>query len=335
MGMFIIKCDHCGASLHVNDEADSVVCEYCGDKTMINKTNPNIPTPPQQYNNDYSSSNNNQQNYNVPQNNYNGYSNQNNTKKSKKKKKNGVKILLYVFFTLIIIASSVIFYVDYTKEPEEPEIYDSLPSEIQTTETQEVQVEAATIKMAPDVDLDEERRKYNNPEIIGRLEIPDLFNVLVTKTDNNKYYLSHSVKKEYDIRGTEFLDFRLTPTSKQVNIYGHNTRDEKIKVAFLKLEKFLKKDFFDENQYIIFQYDGGKSVYKILAIKEIRDTNNEHMYVDYTGQTFVEHVQKMTTGEGVNNYRDIYYDENSEIIVLQTCSHHWDNAFYTIIGVKI
>ena len=59
------------------------------------------------------------------------------------------------------------------------------------------------------------------------------------------------VNKKYDIRGSEFLDYRVEPTSKQVNIYGHNTRDNRIKVAFIKLEKFIDQDFFNKNQYII------------------------------------------------------------------------------------
>ena len=33
--------------------------------------------------------------------------------------------------------------------------------------------------------------------------------------------------------------------------------------------------------------------------------------------------------------RDVYYDEHSEIIILQTCSHHLDNSYYIITGIKI
>ncbi len=250
------------------------------------------------------------------------------------------KKILYVVFTLIIVASAIVLYIDYTNKPdeEEPEIYQPTLSEVEVKEEekQEKVVEKTTIKMAPDLDLNAQRKKYNNNEIIGRLEIPDLFNVLVAKTNNNEFYLHHAVDKSSDVRGTEFLDYRVSPTSKQVNIYGHNTRDQNIKVAFLKLEKFLDKSFFDKNPYIIFQYDGGKSIYKIVAIKEVYDSNKEHLNVSYTGQQFLNHVKNMTTGNGVRNSRsDVEITEDSEIIVLQTCSHHWDNAYYTVIGVKI
>ena len=247
------------------------------------------------------------------------------------------KKLLYVFFSLIIIASLVVFIVDYNNRKNEDslEIYEPTPSEISVTEKEEVVVEKATIKMAPDVDLEAERKKNNNNDIIGRLEIPDLFNVLVVKGDDNSFYLNHDVKKNYDIRGTEFLDYRVNPLSKQVNIYGHNSRDPNIKVAFLKLEKFLDKDFFNNNEYIVFQYDGGKSIYKIKAMREIYETNVEHLYVDYTGSDFVNHVNKLTGEDGLIYSRNIEINENSEILVLQTCSHHWNKALYIITAVKV
>lgn len=251
--------------------------------------------------------------------------------------KNKKKTFLYIFFTLIIIASGVVFYLDTQKKEEEPDIYKPLPSEIIVDEKDkhEVQVESALLNLAPDANFAHEREYYNNNDIIGRLEIPNLFNILVTKTTDNEYYLYNSIEKKKDIRGTEFLDFRVTPTSKQVNIYGHNTRDVKIQVSFLKLEKFLDKTFFDQNPYVVFQYEGGKSFYKILAMKEVYETNTEHLYVNYTGQAFVDHVNRMTSGEGLINKRDVPFDENSEILVLQTCSHHWDKALYTLIAVKI
>lgn len=319
MGLVVRMCNRCGSSMTVDSESNEAYCEKCKYEMYNNVNN---------YQNNIQ--NNNQQ---TPINNINN--------NKKRKKKNNKKLFLYILFSIVIIASAIVFYIDYTERNKVPkeyeELFEKLPSEIETKEEDKnsTQIESALLNLAPDVDLNAERARNNNNEIIGRLEIPDLFNVLVTKGSNNDFYLSHAVNKKYDIRGTEFLDYRLTTTSKQLNIYGHNTRDEKIKVAFLKLEKFLKQDFFDSNPYIVFQHDGGKNIYKILAIKEIRETNNEHMHIEYTGNAFVEHVNRMTTGEGIYHTRNVNYDENSEILVLQTCSHHWKNGFYTIVAVKI
>ncbi len=248
------------------------------------------------------------------------------------------KKLLYAFFILLMIVSGVFYYLESTKEEETPEIYEPTPSEIEVKEEdkQEEVVESLSIKMAPDVDLAKKRKEHNNNEIVGRLEIPDLINVLVVKTKDNSFYLNHNVDRKYDIRGSEFLDYRVNTNSKQINIYGHNTRDTNIKVAFLKLEKFLDKSFFEKNQYIVFQQDNGKKIYKIIAMKEVNEeANAEHLIVDYTGSKFVEHLKKMTTGKGIIYSRSVPYDENSEIIVLQTCSHRGTKKLFTIVGVRI
>lgn len=330
MDLIDIKCKNCGANLKVSPDSDVITCLQCQTSFNIRENS---------FNNNM---NNNQNNMNYNQNNYypnNNGMNPNNGKNNikKKKKKNAKKIFLYIFFILLIIASGIVYYIDYQNRQKEPEIYESLPSEIKvdSNELQDAQVGQRILKLAPDVNLEHERQYYHNNDIIGRLEIPELFNVLVTKGTDNSFYLSHSVTKEYDIRGTEFIDYRVTPTSKQVNVYGHNTRDINIKVSFMKLEKFLDKQFFDDNEYVVFQHDGGKNFYRILSIKEVRQENNEHMAVNKVGQDFVNHVQAITTGEGVFNSRSIPYNENSEIIVLQTCSHHWDNAFYIVTAVKI
>lgn len=248
------------------------------------------------------------------------------------------KKILYVFFVLVIIASGAFYYIEANKTPEEPEIYDPTPSEIDVDESdkQTIIIDSLSIKMAPDVDLAAKRKENNNNDIIGRLEIPDLFNVLVVKGTNNSFYLNHAVNKSYDIRGSEFLDYRQTVKSKQLNIYGHNTRDQKIKVAFLKLEKFLDKSFFEKNQYIAFQHDGGKNIYKIIAMKEVDEVKDaEHTTITYTGKDYVNHIKRMTSGNGLIFSRDVEYDENSEIIILQTCSHRGNKKLFTLIGVRI
>lgn len=254
--------------------------------------------------------------------------------------KKSVKKILSFVFVLIISVSAVVLYKEYTKEPEEIEIYKPTPAEIEVKEEEKKEeiIEDEKIKMAPDVDLTKERAKYNNNDIIGRLELPNLFNVLLVKGSNNDYYLSHSISKEYDIRGSEFIDYRVNANSKQINVYGHNSRDEKIQVPFLKLAKKIEADdmkYFKENPYIILQHDGGKSVYKIFAIKQVYRSNVEHMNVSTTGQEFVQHIKNITTGEGTIYSESIDYDENSDIIVLQTCSHDWNNALYLIVGIKI
>lgn len=248
-------------------------------------------------------------------------------------KKKTRRIIILLFSALIICASFILLYLNFTKTTKEEE---PAPQEIIVKEEDKKEVEIEeneTIKMSPDTDLEAERINHNNNDIVGRLEIPDLFNILIVRGTDNSYYLDHGIdSKKYEYKGSEFLDYRLDVNSKQLNFYGHNTVDKSINVPFLKLEQFLDKNFFDNNQYIIFQFDGGKKIYKIAAIKEIT-TDYEHMDVFYTGNDFVNHVNKLTSDTIFK--RDVPYNPDSEIIVLQTCSHHLKDAYYIITGIRI
>ena len=239
--------------------------------------------------------------------------------------------IIFIIMLIVVIISIVFMYVENDNNKVK---YTDTPNEIivEEEEKEEVIVEGKKYLFAPDIDLNKARSDNNNNEIVGRLEVPDLFNILVSKTTNNDYYLDYSVKRERDIKGSEFLDFRTSPTDKQVNVYGHNSRDPNLKVPFLRLESFLEKEFFDSHPYIVLQHDTGKNYYKIMNIKEVV-TDLEHMNVDLTGSAFKNHLDIIKSNSMYS--RNVPYDENSEIIILQTCSHHLDNAYYIITGIKI
>lgn len=245
------------------------------------------------------------------------------------------KKILRIIFILIILVSGAYFAYDYFKPVELPEALKESKSaiDVKDSDKKEYKLEDGSIfKLSPDVDLNQKRKEHNNNEIIGRLEVPGMFNVLVVKGKNNTFYLDHDVNKKYEIKGTEFLDYRLNVNSNQINIYGHNTRDPRIKVPFQKLTKFLEKKYFDENPYIVFQTDYGREYYKIINIKEVT-TDKEHMLINYSGQEFVKHINKLLSNS--IQKRNVYYDENSKIMVLQTCSYTYDNAFYIITAIKL
>lgn len=245
--------------------------------------------------------------------------------------KKPLRIILIIFCIILVGVSGYLFYKDLTYKDK---IYEPALNDIKVDDSEKtpVAIEHEVIKMSPDVDLAAQRLYYNNNDIIGRLEIPDLFNILVVNGIDNKYYLNKDLYKKSNVKGNEFLDYRLKPDAKQVNIYGHNSRDPNVQVPFLRLEKYIDKDFFDNNPYIIWQYDGGKRIYKISVWKEIQ-TDREHMIVDTSGATFLGHVSKLLSNS--TYIRSVPYDVNSNIIILQTCSHHLSNAFYLLIGIEI
>ena len=265
--------------------------------------------------------------------NYN-YNNNNN-----KKNNNGMRTFLYIFFFFLIVASGVILFYVITNPTTiiyTPPETEEAPEElfVDDKEKYKIKINGEVVKMSPDVDIAQERINHNNQDIIARLEVPDMFNILVVRGSDNKLYLDHSIDaRAYDYKGSSFMDYRVDTNSNQINIYGHNSRDVNIQVPLMRLEKFLEKSYFDENPYIILQFENGKRVYKIAAITEVYNDNLEHMRVNKVGADFVNHIQTILSNP--INSRPTTINQNSKVIILQTCSHHLDNAVYLITGVAI
>lgn len=178
------------------------------------------------------------------------------------------------------------------------------------------------------VDLKSVREKYDNYEIVAELYVPDLFDVYIANHGDNDYYLDHNLYRKYDIKGAEYMDYRVNVHSRQINIYGHNSQT--FNIPFRKLEKMLKKDFFDSHPYMILSYDEGEAVYEVISVKEV-STDHEHMKVNVDNmKDHIDHLKKDSIYT-----RDVEYDENSNILVLQTCSFAHKNHYYVFTAVEI
>ena len=101
-------------------------------------------------------------------------------------------------------------------------------------------------------DTNEVKQSTKNKDIIGKIKIPgtNIDNDLVQST-NNEYYLDHSADGKSDYKGSIFMDYRNTLYDRKLLIYGHNSKTLK-DVPFHELEKYLNKDFYPLNVYIIY-----------------------------------------------------------------------------------
>ncbi len=244
-----------------------------------------------------------------------------------KNKKKLTIIITAILVLLAIIITSLLLLFKNNKETLAPNEIKSEPETKEIIKTEEVEI---NIEMSEDIDLSKMRKQYGNNQIVGRLEIPGLFNIIIVQAKDNTYYLDHSINKKKDVKGTEFMDYRNTTLDKQINIYGHNSRTYDI--PFRKLENFKKNDFFNQHQYIIYQTDQAKRIYQILAIKEISGVF-EHMKINKEGKEFVEHVDLLK--RNAIQKRDLKYDENSNLLVLQTCSYGKKKTYYVITAIEI
>ena len=211
------------------------------------------------------------------------------------------------------------------------------PTEIIEDKTEEKKPETQPEENTPYENiLPSVRTQYNNENILGKIEIPNVnINAYVTRSNDNSFYLSHNYYNQYDTGGAPFFDYRNTDllNNQQINIYGHNSKRQE--VPFNNLEAFIDEYNFKNNNNIYLSIDQKLMHYKIIAIKIVDDTNNEHMKVIFRGkEDFLSHIRRLLQDT-------LYKDDNIEIsatdriLVLQACHYNPPGTYIIVIGKEI
>lgn len=176
-------------------------------------------------------------------------------------------------------------------------------------------------------DLNYYKDYYLNEDIIGSLKIKDTkIDTLLVKSNNNEYYLNHSINREYDIKGTIFVDYRTNLNSKQINIYGHNSKEYDL--PFKELEKFKDKAFYDSHKMI--EIWNGKDVinYEIFSVQIVED-NSEHMNINKVDEKHLEKLSNSIYNTGVSA------STLDQILILQTCNYNPKNTYILVIAKRV
>ena len=193
------------------------------------------------------------------------------------------------------------------------------------------------ISMVEDRKLEENKQNklkdyqdyYNNDDIIARLSIDGTnLDTLLVQTTNNKFYLNHTLYKTKDIKGSNFIDYRTSLNSKQINIYGHNSR--KGNMLFTELEKYLNKDFYKEHKYINL-WDGKTTMVYEVASVYIDIKEHEHIIVNPVNRK--DHIDKLSQASIYKT--DIDLKEDDDLIILQTCYYKPKNSYLVLVAKRI
>ena len=150
---------------------------------------------------------------------------------------------------------------------------------------------------------------------------------LLVKANDNEYYLNHSIRNEYDIIGSIFVDYRTDLNSKQINIYGHNSNV--YDVIFKKLENYLDNKYYSDHKYIELWDGDKKSIYEIFSVQIV---SNDYEHYDVDTDDWENHINTL------NN--SIYEIKNKatpkdEILVIQTCLYNPTNSLLLINAKKV
>ena len=253
---------------------------------------------------------------------------------SKKRKiKQIINYILIFLIPLVTIISIVISYNYYLNKEKELQIKTIKKNEKTAKTKQKEKYVEPYVNELPGA-----RQTYNNQNIMGRIEIPNMnINNYVTRTTDNSYYLNYNLYNVYDQIGAPFFDYRNTNlnTDKQINIYGHNTQNDKIldKLPFTNLEQYTNQDVFNTNRDIYLYIDERKVHYEIIAIKIIT-TDIEHMKVQFTdNKDFLEHTKKLLSNSLYT--RDTNITKKDRLLVLQICHYNPMGSYLLVIAKEV
>jgi sortase B len=185
--------------------------------------------------------------------------------------------------------------------------------------------------------LNDYRSQYGNSNIMGKLDIPNLgIESLIVRTSNNEYYLNYNLYNQYDGLGAPFFDYRNTDlaNNRQINIYGHNTRNEKYfdQLPFINLEAYTDKNIFDNYKDIYLSIDEKQIHYEVIAIKIITNQDNEHMKVIfYSDEDYLNHVTKLLKNT-LYKENNMTISKDDKLIVLQVCHYNPEGTYLLVIG---
>ena len=174
------------------------------------------------------------------------------------------------------------------------------------------------------------RTSYHNPEIIGNLFVPETdFQVLVTQTKDNSFYLQHNVKREVSELGNPFLDYRNTLEDRKLLIYGHNS--QVVTTDFQFLENYLDISFFYEHPFFIWQTEESLDVYSIVGTLVVT-SDFLHMQLEFTDDEWRQHLEWLQ--EQFLYLTGVSLDEKDHLLILQTCYYEPQDSYLLVVAKK-
>ena len=182
-------------------------------------------------------------------------------------------------------------------------------------------------------------REQNN-EIIAWINIEGTeINYPILQTDNNEYYITKNYKKQYDMNGSIFLDYRynLEKPSDNFLVYGHNNNNG---LMFDNLLEYEDESYYKMHPIINLTTLEEDETYKIIAVFKSKAyekiENNEFIYYNYVDfekdEQYYDYIEKCKERSLYKIENNINYRE--KLLTLSTCEYSRDNGRFVILAIK-
>ncbi len=259
-----------------------------------------------------------------------------------------IYVSIISIFLLIAIFSVVMIHSHFKEATEQEELYESLAQIVEKTETSP-ETEARTSTTPPEggeadevVMLPEYAELYEqNADLVGWICIEDTkinYPVMQSISEPN-FYLKHGFDKGYTDYGCPYVgeNCDVFEPSDNLIIYGHHMKNGSM---FSDLEKFKKKDFWEEHKTFSFNTLYEKQTYEVIAVFKTvvyTDSVNEFKYFQFsdaeTPEQFDEYIAKCK--EKALYDTGVTAEYGDKLITLSTCEYSNANGRLVLVAKRI
>lgn len=251
---------------------------------------------------------------------------------------------IYISITIICllttIISGVVIYRHFKEANKQKEMYESLAQIVDDADTS-TEVSTQLEKKEPVILPEYEELYMQNKDMVGWIRINDTnINYPVMQSiDKPNFYLKHGFDKSYTDYGCPYVaeSCDLSKPSDNLIVYGHHMKNGSM---FSDLEKFKKKDFWEEHKTFNFNTLYAKQTYEIIAVFKTvvyTESSSEFKYFQFSDAESPDHF---------NNYiskcktKAIYEtgvtaEYGDKLITLSTCEYSNTNGRLVLVAKRI
>ncbi len=177
----------------------------------------------------------------------------------------------------------------------------------------------------------DDSEKFYFPTSVATLSFQNYnLTIPIAQSNDNSYYLNHSLDGKKNELGNPFLDFRNHLEDRKILIYGHNS--ETVSTEFHFLEEYLNPMFLKNHSLIFLGIGEEETRYQIFSVIIVKD-DFQHMKLDFNDEDYYTHLQWLKSNSVFDT--GVLINGSDDILILQTCYYDPRDSYLLVVGKKV